>query len=140
LKGIILNMRSEITHITSKANHSDPAGHLVLSLLQQMSLEEKVGQMVQADLTWNQDIPRLLREGRIGALLTVHDPLVINQLQHIAVEESHLGIPLLVGNDIIHGYRTIFPIPLALASSWDINLIEQVARSSIAEAISAGTN
>jgi beta-glucosidase len=109
------------------------------ALLQRMTLDEKVGQMVQSDLTWKQDLQQLLREGRIGSLLSVRDPLLINKYQHIAVDESRLGIPVLVGNDIIHGYRSIFPIPLALASSWDTQLIETVARASIAEALAAGT-
>ena len=110
-----------------------------LNLLRRMTLSEKIGQMVQADLRWKEDIKKLLRDGRIGSLLTVRDPHAINEYQHIAVEESRLGIPLLVGNDIIHGYRTIFPIPLALASSWDMQLIEEVARASIAEAVACGT-
>ena len=102
------------------------------SLLHKMTLAEKIGQMVQADLSWKEDVKQLLREGRIGSLLTVRDPSIINEYQHIAVEESRLGIPVLVGNDIIHGFRTIFPIPLALASSWDMALIEEVAMASIA--------
>lgn len=110
------------------------------ALLQKMTLDEKVGQMVQVDLSLKMDINQLLKEGRIGSILTVSDPLLINEFQHIAVEESRLGIPLLVGNDVIHGYRSIFPIPLALASSWDPDLIEAVAQASIAEAIACGTN
>ena len=109
------------------------------SLLHKMTLAEKIGQMVQADLSWKEDVKQLLREGRIGSLLTVRDPSIINEYQHIAVEESRLGIPVLVGNDIIHGFRTIFPIPLALASSWDMALIEEVAMASIAEAVACGT-
>ncbi len=108
------------------------------SLLQQMTLTEKIGQMVQTDLSWKQDIKQLLREGRIGSLLSFHDPKVINEYQRIAVEESRLGIPVLVGNDIIHGYRTIFPIPLALASTWNPRLIEEVARVTATEALAAG--
>ncbi|WP_269084970.1 beta-glucosidase BglX [Longilinea arvoryzae] len=104
-----------------------------------MTLKEKVGQMVQADLSWSENVKQLLREGRIGSLLTIQDVRSINEHQHIAVEESRLGIPILVGNDIIHGYRSIFPIPLALASSWDVDLVEAVAHASISEAIAAGT-
>lgn len=109
------------------------------SLLNQMTLGEKIGQMVQADLYWKQDIKQLLREGQIGALLSIRDPKVVNEYQHIAVEESRLGIPVLVGNDIIHGYRTIFPIPLALASTWNPKLIEGVARLTTYEALATGT-
>jgi beta-glucosidase len=109
------------------------------ALLHRMTLEEKVGQMVQADLSWKQDIKQLLREGKMGSLLSIRDPRLINEHQHIAVEESRLGIPVLVGNDIIHGYRSIFPIPLALASTWDTQLIEEVAEASMAEAVATGT-
>lgn len=109
------------------------------ALLQQMTLDEKVGQMVQADLSWKQDVKQLLRDGRIGSLLSVRDPKLINEHQHIAVEESRLGIPLLIGNDVIHGYRSIFPIPLALAGTWDTLLIEEVAKTSMAEAVATGT-
>lgn len=110
-----------------------------ISLLRRMTLEEKVGQMVQVDLSWNQDIKQFIRQGQVGSLLTVRDPHSINEYQHLAVDESRLGIPLLIGNDIVHGYRTIFPTPIALSSSWDLELIEQVARASVAEAIASGT-
>ena len=109
------------------------------ALLDQMTLREKVGQMVQADLSWKQDVKQLLREGRIGALLSIREPKIINEHQHIAVEESRLHIPVLMGNDIIHGYRSIFPIPLALASTWNPELIEAVARVTTAEALATGT-
>lgn len=117
---------------------ADPLEFCV-ALLKKMTLEEKVGQMVQADLSWKQDVPQLLREGRIGSLLTIRDAVTINALQRIAVEETRLGIPVLMGNDIIHGYRTIFPIPLALASSWNLDLIEKIAKVSISEAAATGT-
>ncbi len=112
----------------------------VEQLLQKMTLQEKVGQMVQVDLHWKEPLEPMLRAGRVGSLLTVRDPAVINSLQHIAVSESRLGIPLLVGNDVIHGHRTIFPIPLALASSWDLALIEEVAQAAIREAVACGAN
>ena len=105
-----------------------------------MTLEEKVGQMVQADLSWNQNVKQLLREGRIGSLLSIRDPLVIYEHQRITVEESRLGIPIITGNDIVHGYRTTFPIPLALSCTWNTELIEEVARVSMAEAVAGGTN
>lgn len=110
------------------------------ALLQQMTLAEKVGQMVQADLSWKQDIPALLRQGQVGSLLTIKDVSQINALQRIAVEESRLGIPLLIGNDVVHGYRTIFPIPLALSCTWDLALVEQIARVSRREAAASGTH
>jgi beta-glucosidase len=134
-----MNTQTSESHFQKKS--ALPGGkELCASLIRQMTLDEKVGQMVQADLSWNQDIPALLRAGGIGSLFSIRDPKVIRDLQRIAVEESRLHIPLLIGNDVIHGYRSIFPIPLALASSWDTELIEKVARASIAEAIACGTN
>ena len=109
------------------------------NLLSRMTLEEKVGQMVQVDLSWNQDVKQLLREGRIGSLLSIRDPYTINEHQRIAVEESRLGVPVITGNDIVHGYRTTFPIPLALSCTWNTELIEEVARVSMAEAVAGGT-
>ncbi len=112
----------------------------IQELIARMTLDEKIGQMVQVDTTWKQDLPRLIREGKIGSLLSIRGPRKINAFQKIAVEESRLGIPLVVGNDVIHGYRTIFPIPLGLACSWDTALIERVARASAEEAVAAGTH
>lgn len=118
----------------------DPvARHQIEQLLQQMTLEEKIGQMVQVDLSWKQDIPQLVREGRIGSLLSTRDLATINRYQRIAVQESRLGIPLLVGNDVLHGYKTIFPIPLAEACTWDLALIETCATAIASEAAAAGT-
>lgn len=111
-----------------------------LALLQRMTLEEKIGQMVQADLHWNEDIEALLRAGRLGSLFTITDPEVINRYQRIAVEESRLGIPLIIGNDTIHGHRTIFPIPLALSCAWDAGLVARVAEAIASETAAAGTS
>ena len=109
-------------------------------LIRKMTLDEKIGQMVQADPSWNQDIPLLIRQGRIGSILTIRDTHAINVYQKIAVDESRLGIPLLIANDVIHGYRTIFPIPLAMACTWDLALIEQVGFVIACEAAAAGTH
>lgn len=110
------------------------------TLIQSMTLDEKIGQMVQADPSWNQDIPQLVREGRIGSILTIRDLKAMNMFQSIAVEESRLGIPLLFANDVIHGYRTIFPIPLAMACTWDLALIERAGFVIASEAAAAGTH
>lgn len=110
------------------------------NLLRQMTLEEKVGQMVQADRNFTDDLPGSIRAGKIGSMLTIPEPAIFNQYQRLAVEESRLHIPLLLGNDIIHGYRTQFPIPLGLASSWDPDLIRQVGQTMTREASTAGTS
>ncbi len=113
------------------------------TLLAAMSLEEKAGQLSQYFyLAGMQAQPEFVeaevRAGRAGSLLFVADPREANRLQRIAVEESRLGIPLLFGFDVIHGLRTIFPVPLGLAASWDPQLAEQVQATAAREARAVG--
>ncbi len=112
------------------------------NLLAQMTLEEKVGQMVQIDLRrqGESESEKRLRAGQVGSILTVYEIDDINRLQKIAVEESRLGIPFILGNDVIHGFRTIFPIPLAESCTWDPDLLEESARIAAAEASAHGTD
>ncbi len=110
------------------------------ALLAQMTLEEKIGQMNQVTPHWTSDLEAQLRAGQIGSILGIIDPNEINRFQRIAVQESRLGIPLLIGNDVIHGYRTVFPIPLAEACTWDPALQEQASRVAAAEAAACGTD
>lgn len=113
----------------------------VEDLLARMTIAEKVGQMVQRILDPDgEDSRELVRQGRIGSVLTLNDLEGRNRLQRIAVEESRLGIPLFLGNDVIHGYRTIFPIPLAESCTWDPDLLERASRAAAAEAASFGTD
>src|SRR5689334_6551946 len=89
------------------------------ALLAQMTLEEKIGQMTQLFFGIIPDSVKVedrIRRGEIGSLLFVTDPATINRLQKVAVEESRLRIPLLFGFDVIHGFHTIFPVPLAMAA------------------------
>lgn len=119
----------------------------VQTLLAQMTLEEKVGQLVQYsspdDMTGPGAVsvftPRFAAGG-IGSLLNVTGPAATRKWQRLAVESSRLHIPLLFGYDVIHGYRTIFPIPLATAASWDLARIEQAERIAATEAAAAGIN
>ena len=100
-------------------------------LLSRMSLAEKIGQMWQAEAGHDHPPDYLgddLRNGRIGAVLNVVDVDVVNELQRIAVEESRLGIPLLIGRDVIHGFKTVLPIPLGLAATWNPGLVREAAR------------
>src|SRR5579862_3779204 len=110
----------------------------VNALVSRMTLEEKLGQMSQstsmAKLT--DSIREEIREGRYGSYLNAGSPSDRAEAQRIARKESRLGIPLLFGRDVIHGYRTIFPIPLGQAASWDLDLIEQAARTAAREAAS----
>ena len=115
----------------------------VNDLLGRMTLAEKIGQLVQmvpvemaaimgemqhtqdtgqpfgfgAALTLRADVLELVRAGKVGSVFNLPDPKLVNSLQRAAVEESRLGIPLIVGADVIHGFRTVFPIPLAAACS-----------------------
>jgi beta-glucosidase len=111
-------------------------------LLSRMTLEEKVGQLNQLFYFKQFMQPQMLepgiREGKVGALLFVTDPAVINRFQKVAVENSRLKIPLLFGFDVIHGFRTVFPVPLAMASSWDPALVEQAQSIAAREASAAG--
>src|SRR3989475_3776145 len=115
------------------------------ALLQKMTLEEKVGQLVQYSAgqptgpgTGRTDYDDMIRKGEVGALFNITTARQVNAYQHIAVEQSRLHIPLLFGLDVIHGFRTEFPIPLGLASSWDPTLIEQTARVAARETSASG--
>ncbi len=101
-------------------------------LLKQMTLEEKVGQMVQS--IRSADIDEQVRAGAVGSILSLTDRHEVNRLQKIAVEESRLGIPLIFGFDVIHGQNTVFPIPLAEACTWNPELIEETSRIAASEA------
>lgn len=115
----------------------------ILELLDRMTLEEKIGQLCLLNGAGGQ-IPDGLRQeiaaGRVGALLNEVDVGTVNELQRIAVEESPSGIPLLIGRDVIHGFHTVFPLPLGQAASWDPELIERCARIAAAEAAATGVN
>jgi len=115
------------------------------SVLALMTLEEKIGQMTLFTTDWAVTGPTIregyeadVRSGRVGALFNAHTTNFTRRLQEIAVEETRLGIPLLFGYDVIHGYKTIFPIPLAEAASWNLDAIEKSARIAAEEATAAG--
>src|ERR1700688_4340223 len=115
------------------------------SLLHGMTLEEKIGQLVQYSAgqatgpgTGRTDYKDMIARGQIGSLFNVIDTPLLNEYQHIAVEKSRLHIPLLFGLDVIHGFRTEFPIPLGLASTWDPALVEQAARVAAQETSATG--
>lgn len=108
-----------------------------------MTIEEKVGQLVQeapaqAAGRLSAEEKLRVREGRVGSFLNWQDPIGMAEAQRLAREESRLGIPLLFAFDLLHGFRTIFPIPLALAAAWNPPLVEEVARLSAREGRSAG--
>jgi len=113
----------------------------VKALLEKMSLEEKVGQLAQisgATFMPGPNAEKVIRKSGAGSLLWLNDTKRFNELQKIAVEESPSGIPLLFALDVIHGYRTIFPVPLAMAASWDPAVAEQAQAVAAKEARAAG--
>lgn len=117
----------------------------VESLLKKMTLAEKVGQLVQytggqptGPGTGRTDYEEMITKGEIGSLFNINTAKETNAYQHIAVEKSRLHIPILFGEDVIHGFRTEFPIPLALASTWDPDLVEKAARVAAQEASASG--
>jgi beta-glucosidase len=123
----------------------DPEAALVDSLLAKMTLEEKLGQLVQYSGRWAQtgpDVPQggdeEIRAGRVGSFLNIHGAEPTCRIQRLAVEESRLGIPLLFAHDVIHGFRTIFPMPLAEAAAFDPALAERTARIAAREATASG--
>lgn len=117
----------------------------VESLLAKMTLEEKIGQLnlpSAGDFTTgqaqNSDIGKKIEDGLVGGLFNIKGADKIRAVQKVAVEKSRLKIPLIFGMDVIHGYETNFPIPLGLAASWDMNLIQQSARVAAREATADG--
>lgn len=107
-------------------------------LLGEMTLEEKIGQMNQLSPWDYDDLAEKVRRGEVGSILNCTDPEQVNRIQRVAVEESRLGIPLIVARDVIHGYKTIFPIPLGQAASFNPEIVEKGARVAAVEASSDG--
>lgn len=119
--------------------HSDR----VQALIAQMTLDEKLGQMNQlngAGGAVSEPLADAIRCGRVGSIINEVNASTLKELQRIAREESRLGIPLLIGRDVIHGFETVFPIPLALAASWCPDVVEKTARVSAIEASGNGIN
>ncbi|AWX43399.1 Beta-glucosidase [Flagellimonas maritima] len=121
------------------------------SLLSQMTLEEKVGQMNQYNGFWDVTGPapqggnaeikyQHLKQGLVGSMLNVTGTKEVRKLQKLVIEETRLGIPLIFGYDVIHGYKTLAPIPLAEAASWDLKAIQNSARIAADEASAVGLN
>ncbi len=113
------------------------------ALLARMTLTEKIGQLSQVNSPMGhlpEDFADALRRGLVGSVLNEVDVKVVNEMQRIATEESRLGIPLLIGRDVIHGFRTVFPIPIGQAASWNPERVREGARIAAIEAAAAGVN
>src|ERR1043165_10094000 len=127
---------------TSHSQQTSSVEERVNSLLARMTLEEKLGQLQQLDGEANGNFRpehlEMIRKGLLGSTLNVRGAGRTNELQRVAMTESRLKIPVLFAFDVIHGYRTIFPVPLAEASSWDTQAAERSARIAAAEAAASG--
>jgi beta-glucosidase len=127
---------------------SDPKmSTFIGDLMSRMTLEEKIGQLnllsVGFDVTGPQlskDADKKVREGLVGGIFNTYTPVAMRKLQSLAIKESRLGIPLLFGYDVIHGHKTVFPIPLGLACTWNLDSIERSAHIAAAEASADGLN
>lgn len=150
----ILTLFAVTTMNAQNKSHLDktkPIEERIDLLMKQMTLEEKVGQMNQYNGFWEVTGPapkggtaelkyEHLRKGLVGSMLTVRGVDQVRAVQKIAVEQTRLGIPLIIGFDVIHGYKTLSPIPLAEAASWDLAAIKKSAQVAAAEASASGIN
>ena len=140
-----------ITLFCARELADDPSQHQsnytekIDAILSIMTLDEKLGQLnlpAAGDITTgrasNSNISQSIRKGQVGGLFNLKTAEKIREVQRIAVEESRLKIPILFGMDVIHGYKTVFPIPLALSCTWDMEMIEQSAKIAAIEASADG--
>lgn len=131
-----------------RTSHETEMDKYISKLMSQMTIEEKIGQLnlitpgggIPTGAAVSTDVETKIKEGNVGGIFGITGPEKIRQAQQLAVEHSRLKIPLLFGSDIIHGYKTIFPIPLGLSCSWDMELIEKTARTAAEEATADGLN
>src|SRR5262245_13474062 len=139
---IVLNLL--IAPALSSSIQTSDVESRINALLAKMTLEEKLGQLQQLDGdgsgTFRPEHLELTRKGLLGSTLNVRGAQRSNQLQRVAVEESRLKIPLIFGFDVIHGYRTVFPISLGESASWDPATVEKGAAVAAAEARAAGVH
>lgn len=146
MKKILLLFTLALASSTGFAqNISDKAWQFSDSLIQEMTIEEKVGQMTLFTSDWVVTGPTLregyrkdIISGKVGAIFNAHTSEYTHELQRLAVEETRLGIPLLFGFDVVHGYRTIFPIPLGESASWNLQAMESSAKIAAIESSAAG--
>jgi beta-glucosidase len=138
---VILSLTSPSSSLSQKQEETEAR---ISALLARMTLEEKLGQLQQldghADGRFKDEHPELVRKGLLGSTLNVRGARNTNDLQRIAVEQTRLKIPMIFGFDVIHGYRTIFPIPLGEAATWDPAAVERSAGIAAKEARAAGVH
>ena len=133
--------------VTGQTTNNAKMKSFIDALMKKMTLEEKIGQLNlpgSGDIVTGQaqssDIAKKIKEGKVGGLFNIKSMAKIRDVQKVAVEQSRLKIPMIFGMDVIHGYETVFPIPLGLSCTWDMNLIERSARIAAIEASADGIN
>lgn len=144
---LLLGLSASYANTHSSAADAKKMDKFITELMSKMTVEEKLGQLnlppsddIVTGQTINSNIGSAVARGEVGGTFNIKGAEKIRELQRIAVEESRLGIPLLIGMDVIHGYETVFPIPLALSCSWDPDAIESTARTAAVEMSAAGIN
>ena len=127
--------------------HPEDMDRFITDLMERMTIDEKIGQLnlvtageATTGSVVSTDVEANIKAGKIGGIFSMTTPKRIRAAQELAVNESRLGIPIIFGMDVIHGYKTIFPIPLGLAATWDPTLIEETARIAAVEASADGLN
>lgn len=143
----LVTVSPSFAQTAKKPSEQKKMDDFVNNLMSKMTLDEKIGQLnlvsVGFDVTGpivSKNVNQNIEKGNVGGVFNTFTPDAVRKLQDIAVKHSRLGIPLIFGYDVIHGHKTIFPIPLALASSWDLELIKKTARIAATEASSDGLN
>ncbi|EFK57860.1 glycosyl hydrolase family 3 N-terminal domain protein [Sphingobacterium spiritivorum ATCC 33861] len=136
-----------MTSTVTAQQNSQKMDSFINTLMSKMTLEEKIGQLnlvtggeATTGSTVSTGVEGKIKSGAIGGIFSMSTPQRIRAAQDLAVKQSRLGIPLIFGMDVIHGYKTIFPIPIGLASSWDMNLVRQTAQIAATEATADGIN
>lgn len=145
IAAVIITSCDSKPNTSSKGISEHPFGAKVDSILALMTLEEKLGQLnlpssgdITTGATQSSDVAKRIEEGKVGGLFNIKTAAKIREVQKIAVEKSRLGIPLIFGMDVIHGYKSTFPIPLGLSTSWNMDMIEKTARVAATEASADG--
>jgi beta-glucosidase len=146
VKCLVVEILMLVAVTTGKAQSPNPKmDAFVAGLMKKMTLEEKIGQLnlpASGDITTgtasSSNVAEKIKQGKVGGLFNIKGVAKIREVQKIAVEQSRLKIPLIFGMDVIHGYKTTFPVPLALSASWDLSLIEKSARIAAQEASADG--
>jgi len=131
------------TLIADQLDDEQSIDQRVNELINQMTLDEKIGQMNQlnrGDDLIPDDLRDDLQSGRVGSVINVVNVEAVNEMQRIVADESRLGIPLLVGRDVIHGFKTVLPIPLGQAATWNPDIVRDGARNAALEATASGIN